>query len=241
MEMSLAMLPVKMLPQPDETTCGPTSLHALYDFYGDTISLEDVVSQVSYLEEGGTLAVLLACHALKRGYDVTIYTYNLLVFDPTWFQKGVNLQEKLKEQCHYKQDEKMRRASDAYVEFLNLGGEIRFEDLRPSLLKKYFAEGMPILTGLSATYLYKTMREYVNDDNHIIHDDVRGHPSGHFVVLCGYDRAKRHVVVADPYRENTISGDVYYAVRVGRLLNSIMLGVITYDANFMIIRPNKKR
>jgi hypothetical protein len=193
------------------------------------------------LEEGGTLAVMLACHALKRGYEVTIYTYNLVVFDPTWFHKGINLQEKLTEQRHYKNDEKIRRASNAYIEFLNLGGEIRFEDLRPSLLKKYFSQGMPILTGLSATYLYKTTREYVNDRNQIVYSDVKGIPAGHFVVLCGYDRTKRHVVVADPYHENTISGDNYYAVRLGRLLNSIMLGVLTYDANFMIIRPNKKR
>ena len=85
------MLPVKLLnklkilTQPDDSTCGPTSLHAVYQYFDDDISLDQVIKEVSFLEEGGTLAVMLGCHALKRGYKVKIYTYNLHVFDPTWF------------------------------------------------------------------------------------------------------------------------------------------------------------
>ena len=79
-----------ILPQPDNMSCGPTCLHALYRYYGDELPLEAVIEQVESLEGGGTLAVLLACHALRRGYDATIYTYNLKVFDPTWFSSGPN-------------------------------------------------------------------------------------------------------------------------------------------------------
>ena len=35
------------------------------------------------MEHGGTFAVFLACDALRKGYCATIYTYNLMVFDPT--------------------------------------------------------------------------------------------------------------------------------------------------------------
>ena len=69
--------------QPDNTTCGPTCLHAVYRYYNDSISLQEVISEVSLLEEGGTLAVYLACHALRRGYKTTIFPYNLQIFDPT--------------------------------------------------------------------------------------------------------------------------------------------------------------
>ena len=54
--------------QPDAATCGPTCLHALYRYYGDPIGLEDVIAQVPQWQEGGTLAVYLAIHALRRGY-----------------------------------------------------------------------------------------------------------------------------------------------------------------------------
>ena len=30
-------LPVRTLPQPDETTCGPTCLHAVYRYWGETV------------------------------------------------------------------------------------------------------------------------------------------------------------------------------------------------------------
>ena len=79
------ILDVRILPQPTETTCGPTCLHAVYRFYNDRISLTKLVDEIPYLEEGGTLAVMLGTHALKRGYRAKIYTYNLHMFDPTWF------------------------------------------------------------------------------------------------------------------------------------------------------------
>jgi ABC-type bacteriocin/lantibiotic exporter with double-glycine peptidase domain len=74
--------------QPDDTTCGPTCLHAVYTYFGDKISLDKVIGQVKQLKGGGTLAVLLGCHALRRGYRAKLYTFNLQVFDPTWFASG---------------------------------------------------------------------------------------------------------------------------------------------------------
>lgn len=236
------MLPIKILSQPDDETCGPTSLHAVYNYFGDDISLGDVISGVSYLETGGTLAVMLAIHALQRGYEAYIYTYNLHVFDPTWFYDShVDIAAKLQQQMKYKLDKRLQLATGAYLEFLHLGGTLRFEDLSPTLLKNYFNQGIPILTGLSATYLYQCAREYIGHNNEIYYDDERGHPSGHFVILAGYDDLKKHVVVADPYAENLLSGDNYYSVKVGRLINSIMLGILTYDANLLVIKPQGKK
>ena len=90
--------------QPDDFTCGPACLHSVYDYYGDAISLDQVITEVQSLKGGGTLAVLLGNHALRRGYRATIYTYNLHVFDPTWFTKGVSLPEKMKAQEAKKDD-----------------------------------------------------------------------------------------------------------------------------------------
>jgi hypothetical protein len=79
-------LPLFIERQPDDTTCGPTCLHAVYQFHGDSVPLDAVIAEAQRLEEGGTLAALLGSHALSRGYKVTIHTYNLQVFDPTWFR-----------------------------------------------------------------------------------------------------------------------------------------------------------
>lgn len=108
--------------QPDERTCGPTSLQAVYRFFGDDVALEEVIREVSVLREGGTVAVSLACHALARGYRARLFSYNLRVFDPTWFDltRG-SLLARLREQARRKTDPKMLAVSDAYVEFLEQG------------------------------------------------------------------------------------------------------------------------
>lgn len=81
-------------------------------------------------------------------------------------------------------------------------------------------------------------RDYTNEKDESMMDDIKGYPSGHFVVLAGYDDHRR-VIVADPYEENPLSGNNYYAVNVTRLINSIMLGIVTFDANILIIEPSK--
>ena len=92
------MKKLKIFSQPNDLTCGPTCLHAIYNFYQDSADLEQIISEVQYLESGGTLAVFLGIHALKRGYDVTMNVLDLNIFDPTWFIKKTDLIKKLEAQ-----------------------------------------------------------------------------------------------------------------------------------------------
>jgi hypothetical protein len=229
-----AAIEIEVLPQPDDTTCGPTCLHALYRYYNDELPLERVIAETPTLEHGGTRAVWLACHALRRGYAASIYTFNLQVFDPTWFRSpDVNLTERLERQMTAKSAPRLRAASEAYVEFLRLGGQLRMQDLTGTLLRGYLRRGTPILTGLSATYLYGGPREIAASNQP---DDVLGEAAGHFVILSGYDQQHRRVLVADPYLRNPRESH-YYEVTLERLICSIMLGVLTYDANLLVILP----
>lgn len=224
--------------QPDEVTCGPTCLQALYNFYGDPITLREVTREVKQLKSGGTLAVMLGNHALKRGYKAYIYTYNLHVFDPTWFSKSsAEMIRFLERQMKFKHKRrKLLVASRAYIKFLESGGEVRYSELDANLVKSFLRKGIPILTGLSATYLYGTPREIPQFD---IYDDVKGEPAGHFVVITGYDEEKNYVYVADPMEPNPLGKGQVYSVDFVRLLNSIMLGIVTYDANLLIIEPKE--
>jgi hypothetical protein len=122
----------------------------------------------------------------------------------------------------------------AYRDFLDLGGELRFEDLTPKLIRNYLRNDMPILTGLSATYLYRCAREVWPEAEY---DDVRGEPTGHFVVLCGYDKGNKTVRIADPLLPNPVAAEQYYTVRLERLICAILLGILTYDGNLVILAP----
>ncbi|QTQ38208.1 hypothetical protein [Aromatoleum petrolei] len=232
-------LPVAMLSQPDETTCGPTCLHAIYRYWGREERLDDVIARTNKLQRGGTVAVFLACDALRHGFDATIYTYNLLVFDPTWFARGVDLAERLQRQRVEKADDlRVQEVTRGYLEFLHLGGQLRLKDLSRYLLRGLMRRGLPILTGLSSTYLYRTPREYGPQD---IPDDIRGTPGGHFVVLSGYDRPRRTVRVSDPYGPHPYGGTRDYWLGIDRAVGAIHLGIVTHDANLLVIRPSSGR
>lgn len=230
-------LKLEILPQPNNTTCGPTCLHAVYRYFGDELPLDQVIRETPALQEGGTLAVLLGCHALRRGYDATIYTYNMQVFDPTWFLPGAPpMQQRLQAQMAVKESPKLQFASRAYLEFLDAGGILRMEDLTRKLIRRHVGKSQPILTGLSATYLYQDPREI---GPRFEPDDVRGLPQGHFVVLCGYDRAAKKVLVADPLMPNPMAPEHLYLVDVDRVVCAILLGILTYDANLLIVKPRR--
>ncbi len=229
-------LKLDMLPQPDDTTCGPTSLHAVFNYYGRDYSLQEIIDSVHVLEDGGTLGVLLGVEALKRDFDATLYSFNLKKFDPSW--NGLSseaLYDKLEQQLQFKQGKKFTMATRAYQQFLSMGGKVVIDTLTPALLARFFKMDYPVLTGLSATYLYQSKREYTDRHNKSVYDDLKGEPMGHFVVLCGMNG--RTVYVADPYQGNPISETNYYEVDIFRLLNAIMLGIVTYDANLLIISP----
>jgi hypothetical protein len=226
--------------QPDDVTCGPTCLQALYNYYGDVVPLKEVIQEVKQLKFGGTLAVMLGNHALKRGYKARIYTYNLNVFDPTWFKhSSKKMIEFLREQMEFKRKRrKLRIASQAYIKFLQSGGELRNHELDENLIKNYLKKSIPILTGLSATYLYGSAREIPEFD---IFDSIKGEPAGHFVVVTGFDEKKKCVHITDPNEPNPLGQGKVYSVSFARLINSIMLGIVTYDANLLIIEPKVKK
>jgi hypothetical protein len=232
-------LSLEILPQPDDTTCGPTCLEAIYRYYNDDVSLDQIIEEHRRLHEGGTLAVFLACHALRRGYAATIYTYNLEVFDPSWFTpEPRDLRERLRRQLDFKREARIHVATEGYLEFLELGGRLCYEDLTRSLIRRYLRREVPILTGLSATFLYQTPREYGPEDEY---DDLRGEPSGHFVVLCGYQRETKLVTVADPMHPNPMAPSQYYDIKIDRVLCAILLGIVTHDANLLVIEPRRSR
>ena len=232
-------LPLQRFLQPDDVTCGPTCLLKVYDFYGIETDLGSVVGEIARNDDGGTLAVYLAIAAVRRGFRSRIYSYDLRIFDPTW--KGLDvptLTRKLRARLPYLRQPKARRAAEAYLEYLRLGGTIGFRELTPRLLREILDRDHPILAGLSATYLYQMPRERHHPETHLLlDDDVAGDPVGHFIVVSGYERWGRRFVVRDPSEHVPVSDDGRFLVDAQRLINAILLGDLTYDAVLLELWP----
>lgn len=225
-------LPVHRFMQPDDVTCGPTCLRKVYHFYGLEVSGEEVLGEIDRNEDGGTLAVYLGTSALRRGFRARIYAYDLRVFDPTWDSlPSAALAAKVRARLPFLRQPKARRAGRAYLDFLERGGEIGFDELTPGLLKSILNRNHPILAGLSATYLYRMPRERHDPETHdLLDDDVAGDPIGHFVVISGYEQWGRRFTVRDPSAHIPATDDGRLVVDAQRLINAVLLGDLTYDA-----------
>lgn len=248
-------LQLEIQAQPTDSSCGPTCLAAVYRYWGDVVDLHSVIGEIGELGSGGTLAVQLACHALTRGYDAVITTYNLQLFDPTWFRySGADfagfLSDKLEQQRALKlgregiDHARLQQATESYLKFLSLGGTLRMQALDSELIRVTLTQGIPILCGLSATYLYQEAREVplLGDPSRTSKpDDVAGEPSGHFVVLHGFDPEKRIVRIADPLHPNPFAPTSIYSAALSQVISAILLGIVTYDANLLTLSPRQKR
>jgi hypothetical protein len=230
-------LGVRIERQPDYTTCGPTALHAIYQYYGDPIDLPTVIAETPKLPTGGTLGVHLSVHALQRGYDVTTWLCSVRHMDPTWFQQPTNLLAKLEARAQAKNlhaDPRYGPAMEAVQRYLTLGGKVVWGDLSPALIETQMRNGTPLLTGTNGTYLYQCARE-----TDVGPDDVRGDAFGHFIVIGGYDTDDQSVAIADPLLDNPAYGTKYYRATVHRLIGAIFLGVGTDDGNLLLIKPKR--
>lgn len=248
-------LQLEIQSQPTDSSCGPTCLAAVYRYWGDVVDLNELIVDIGELGTGGTLAVQLACHALSRGYNAVITTYNLQLFDPTWFKYSGSdvagfLSRKLELQLEAKRDRRgidqarLLQATESYLKFLSLGGKLRMRALDSELIRSTLVKGIPILCGLSATYLYQESRESpVHGDvsRSARPDDIGGDPAGHFVVLHGFDPEERIVRIADPLHPNPFAPTNIYTAALSQVISAILLGIVTYDANLLALFPRDQR
>jgi hypothetical protein len=236
-------LAVERFLQPDDVTCGPTCLRKVYDFFGVGAELDEVLGELERNEDGGTLAVFLGISAMGRGFRSRIYSYDLRLFDPSWAAlAGPELADKIRRRIPYLRSAKSTRAAEAYLRFLAMGGEICFDELTPGLLKRILDRNHPVLAGLSATHLYRMPRERHDPESDLLlEDDVAGEPTGHFVVIVGYEHWGRQFSVRDPSAHVPVSEDGRQVVDAQRLINSILLGDLTYDAVLLELWPGSGR
>lgn len=219
--------------QPTPTSCGPTCLHAIYRWYHEVISLAELIPAIPSLHGGGTLAVHMGIDALSRGYQADLYSSNLRVLDPSWFPgTSTSIAGKLQASRRVRSNKKERLELSALETFVTNGGNLVMTALTRALLRKHLLLGRPILAGLSATFLYWVAREISKTGKP---DDLAGNPEGHFVVLHGYDSSSKMVTVHDPYPDAPFDGDHQYMVHIDRLLNAILLGILTHDSNILVI------
>ncbi len=229
------LLQVPRIEQEDDVSCGPVCLWMVLQSLGDERPFEEIDPLVLRNADGGTLGVHLGVAALRLGYRARIYSYNPNIFDPTWRPLSSDrLRRKVRAAARHASRRRLKATLEAFDEFLAEGGGVRFPELSSDLLVDLLDHRRPLITGLSATHLYREVREIPETNKE---DDLRGEPVGHFVVLSGYSAGGGRFAVTDPSSDAPFGQGGRYRVDSDRLINSILLGVTTYDGVLVEIWP----
>lgn len=225
-------------PQPTETTCGAAVLQSVYKHFGLDVPVQNVIREVPQLPGGGTWAVYMGLDALRRGFAARIYTCDLQLFDPSWFEDGAPpVRDKIEEMLQAGVlPHNLVVQARAYLDFLDDGGELLMQEPATELVSRHLRQGVPVIAGLSCTWLYQARRERWEGEK-CIPDDIRGTSTGHFVVVHGVDSRTRNFCIADPYRHRPFPGRHDYEIPIRRFFNALMLGIVTNDAKLLVIRP----
>ena len=70
-------------------------------------------------------------------------------------------------------------------------------------------------------------------------NDLAGDPAGHFVVLYGIERTGNKIWIADPLTTNPLGDEHLYYASFEKVLAALFLGIVTYDANLLTVRPRR--
>ena len=213
----------------------------MYRYWGDQEPLQTIIARMYRLEQGGTFAVFLGCDALRKGYGAAIYTYNVTVFDPTWFTRNVDIAERLTKQREVKSDERLQVATSGYLQFLQLGGRLRFADLSQVLVRALLR--FRLLQRSAALHLsVRVLNPDGSSSSPGISDmGQSGHGTQDYAMAGSFSRARRHVLVVDPYQPNPYGEAHEYWISIDRVVTAILLGIVTHDANLLVVYPRRKR
>lgn len=122
---------LKMPPQPDDVSWGPTCLSVVYNFFGMPMPLEQVRKSVTMVSSGGTSAAYLGLDAIARGFATQIHVYDLSLFDPTWSGlASKDLYSKIQQRMSSMNLKEYAKVMyDGYLKFLGKCGKIGMDDI----------------------------------------------------------------------------------------------------------------
>lgn len=217
-------------------TCGPSALQQILAYYGVKKSLNEILKNFK-MYEYGTWDFDLLSYVLRLGFKAEITTYNLDIFDPTWFKLSrKKLIKKLKSRLKYAKPFH-KQGIRSCIRFLELGGRIRFKIITEKIIKDYLRKKIPVIACFCFTALWKCKRAYSKKTKKgykSISNDIRGVPEGHFIVISGY--AKDKFFVTDPSYNIPVSKTGKYSVPIKDLIAYILMKDY---GNICVIKPKK--
>ena len=203
--------PIKHQYQPTNTSCSPTALSMLLEYYGQSMSPTEVGKSVPQVrdetgEERGTINTQMATWCISRGFDVTLYTFDCQIIDQPWRKlSSRQVTERLKAGLDGLEVPALgalwsNAYRQAYIDFIQAGGELIIRPYASRDLLYQLLQNGPILPCLSYSTLHGVARTRNINEIDSVNDDVNGRAVNHSVVIYGVDESG-NFLIADPWRK----------------------------------------
>lgn len=197
--------------QPTNTTCSPTALSMLLDYYGKYFSVDDISRKVPQVknekgENFGTINQQMATWCLSLGFDVALYTADIQVIDQSW--RDLSKKEVIKRLEARKTGLKVPSLGElwndaycqSYIDFLEADGDLSIVPFITSQLLYDLIENGPILPLVCFNTLYGTGRTSNYGEKESTPDDINGKAWNHSIVIYGNDE-EGNFQIADPWKK----------------------------------------
>lgn len=220
--------------QPTNTTCSPTALSMLLEYYGEKLDPLDIEVKVPQCVNGegekiGTINQQLATWCLSNGFDVVLYTFDCQIIDQSWAELSAEHQL---ERMKLRKDgwivpsvgeEWTKQYTQSYIDFISAGGILNIQPAVTTKLLYKLLETGPILPCVSYSTMYGAARSRNADEIKSVDDDINGRAMNHSVVVYGNDEAG-NFLIADPWRKPGL-----HTIEPERMIASISTAQIECD------------
>jgi hypothetical protein len=156
-------LQLDILAQPDNVTCGPTCLHAVYRFYGDQLPLDQVIQRDSAASRRWDIGCFAGVPRFAPRLRRDHFDVQSADLRPDLVSAPISLAWRIVCELRWPSSGSSKLAcGERGLSGIatDLGGRIQMEDFTSRLIRRYLKREIPILTGLSATYLYRRLASW---------------------------------------------------------------------------------
>ncbi|MFO0703211.1 MAG: hypothetical protein U0525_00610 [Patescibacteria group bacterium] len=175
-------------------TCGPSCLHNIYASFGMDKSLSVILHDLGVTDKDSTHLPQLARHLNDNNIETTIISSNPFSVSPSWKNKSKEkIIEKLKKWVLHNYKDSYLRESLFLLFYLQEGGNLEIKDLSTKLIDQCISDGHLVLCCLEESWLWGKRKISGKQEYH----DVKGHATGHFVIIIG--QTEDEYIVNDPY------------------------------------------
>jgi len=196
--------------QPTNTTCGYAALAMLLSFYGQEVSVDDLLASVQQPTDKngdptGSITTELISWCLKQGFRSKLYSFDCELLDLSW-QKLNQSEMRSKIELHATTrdvlglgNEYAQRYLLGYANMMKAGGELTIAPHVTTKLINELLEQAPVYANVCSDVMDNLGRTKTVGLREFKEDDINGRLHTHSIVVYGTNDAGDYLV-ADPWR-----------------------------------------